>query len=171
MTDTELHLAYLSSAADQSQFDVKVEETCEFSGTEFYFHIIGDSHYIMCPALDFYELFSCHPIDEEFVETISIVDANEATEHHVRYMTDAVTVETTVEIQPLSAFPAPDTFDITYQFAERAYTTISCLSETTYETYHTYPEFETAVHTQNTLTSNPEIMLNDEKRMHSCSSI
>ena len=158
-----LYLAYLPEQPPLDEYDVKLQEQRRFFGTEFTFTVIGDSHYIGAPELDFHELLSCKPIQKGRVTTVPLQSESHATtespqtafvDHQDTYTEQhrfgSVSVTTKIKNEPLSAFPGPQQFDIAYQFGPEAYTTISCLSVDTYETYHTYPEYDCALYSKNT---------------------
>ena len=171
-----LYLAYTAEQPPLSEYDIKRRVTRQFFGTEFTFAVIGDSHYIGAPELGFHELFSCKPIRRGRVTTVPLVDESRPPEncqstenrppetadpgdketiHTGRYRFGSVGVITTIKREPLSAFPGPEPFDIAYRFEPSAYTTINCRSTTTYETYHTYPEYELALYTEHEFTELP----------------
>ena len=172
MTASEsLYLAYTAEEPPLAEYDVKRRVERPFFGSEFTFAVIGDSHYIGAPELGFYELFSCKPIREGRVTTVELAAESKPPEsrwstrnshpgddqeiHTGRYQFGSVGVTTTIKREPLSAFPGPEPFDISYRFEPAAYTTINCRSTTTYETYHTYPEYELALYTEHEFTELP----------------
>ena len=158
-----LYLAYTPEQPPLSAFDIKRRVDRLFFGTEFTFAVIGDSHYIGAPELGFHELLSCKPIREGRVTTVELTDecrpaerpSERETVHTGRYRFGSVGVTTTITREPLSAFPGPDPFDIAYRFDPEAYTTINCRSTTTYETYHTYPEYDVALYSEHEFTRLP----------------
>jgi hypothetical protein len=162
-----LYLAYTAEQPPLAEYDVKRRVQRRFFGTEFTFRVIGDSHYIGAPELGFHELFSCKPIQEGRVTTVPLADGHRPVEngratvtaagdererHTGRYRFGSVGLTTTVRREPLSAFPGPEPFDIAYKFEPAAYTTINCRSNSTYETYHTYPEYDLALYTEHEFT-------------------
>ena len=166
-----LYLAYTAEQPPLAEFDIKRRVQRWFFGTEFTFAVIGDSHYIGAPELGFHELFSCKPIRQGRMATVPLTDERRPPEsrwstggathgdrrevHRGRYRFGSVGVTTTIKREPLSAFPGPEPFDITYRFEPKAYTTINCRSTTTYETYHTYPEFDLALYSEHEFTHLP----------------
>ncbi|MFD1643833.1 hypothetical protein [Halohasta litorea] len=160
-----LYLAYTAEQPPLAEYDIKRRVQRRFFETEFTFAVIGDSHYIGAPELGFHELFSCKPIRQGRVKTVPLVDesrppgtaapGDEEAIHAGHYRFGSVGVTTTIKREPLSAFPGPEPFDIAYRFEPAAYTTINCRSARTYETYHTYPEYELALYTEHEFTELP----------------
>jgi len=154
-----LYLAYLPETPPLTKYDIKQQVQRRFFGSEFTFTVIGDSHYIGAPELGFHELLSCKPIQQGRVKTVPLETTRRSTDHPVgsvdgeihtgRYQFESVEVTTTIRSEPLSAFPGPEEFDIAHRFAPKAYTTINCRSTDCYETYHTYPEYDLALYTEN----------------------
>jgi len=153
MTTQNLYLAYLPNRPPLDNFDVKRQEDGKLLNSEFTFTVIGNSHYIECPELDFYELLSCKPINENSARRLSL--RSEFT-FRVMSQTDEIVIENEIQTKPLAEFPSPETFDIAYRFAEDAYTTIHCPYSDSYETYHTYPEHDLALYTKDTFYSTLE---------------
>jgi hypothetical protein len=164
-TPESLYLAYTADQPPLADYDIKRRVERRFFGTEFTFAVIGDSHYIGAPELGFHELFSCKPIREGRVTTVPLAEEHRPPEppdpgdgeviHTGHYRFGSVGVTTTISREPLSAFPGPEPFDIAYRFEPAAYTTINCRSTTTYETYHTYPEYDLALYTEHEFTEIP----------------
>jgi len=168
-TPESLYLAYTAEEPPLADYDIKRRAQREFFGTEFTFAVIGDSHYIGAPELGYHELFSCKPIREGRVTTVELAaeshpyesprstdpptPSDEQEIHGGHYRFGSVGVTTTIRREPLSAFPGPEPFDIAYRFDPKAYTTINCPSSSTYETYHTYPEYDLALYTEHEFTN------------------
>jgi len=169
-----LYLAYTAEQPPLAEYDIKRWTRRRFFGSEFIFVVIGDSHYIGAPELGFHELFSCKPIRQGRVTTVKLAaesrppDNRQSTDalihgdgqeiHSSRHRFGSVGVATTIRREPISAFPGPEPFDITYQFEPGAYTTIDCRSPTTYETYHTYPEYDLALYSEHEFTDLPSVL-------------
>lgn len=164
-TPESLYLAYVPEQPPLEGYDVKHREQRPFFGTEFIFTIIGDSHYIGAPELDFHELFSCKPVREGRVKTVPLQSRGRATgasaerasvgrhdTYTERHQFGSVGVTTKIKNEPLTEFPDPQQFDMAYRFGPEAYTTINCPASDTYETYHTYPEYDCALYTKNKFT-------------------
>ena len=160
-----LYLAYTAEEPPLVEYDVKRRVERPFFGSEFTFAVIGDSHYIGAPELGFHELFSCKPIRQGRVTTVDLTESDEGRQstgssthgdsreiHTGRYRFGSVGVTTTISREPLAAFPGPEPFDIAYRFDPEAYTTIDCRSATSYETYHTYPEYDLALYSEHEFT-------------------
>ena len=162
---TQLYLAYFQEHPSLNQFDVKHVEHQELLDREATITVIGDSHYICIPDLDYHEIVSCKPLNRDVVKTLPLEKGYTDT---IRYETESIVVETHVEAQPLWAFPSPDTFDVGYRFAVDAYTTVNVLDTRMYETYHTYPELGIALYTKTELTPQPvKIQVHDESQTDS----
>ena len=142
-------------SADPPSTDLRVFDSLRtrFLGTTFTFRVIGSSHYISAPAYDFHELSSCEPVAAEAVETIRLDSPQDSdrecneTPTSLGYETEHLRCQTIIERRPLSAFPADASFDLAYWFEEDAATTVTIQSNS-YETYHTYPEFDLALYTR-----------------------
>jgi hypothetical protein len=145
----KLYLAYPTSKPNIATFDIKAQERKQFLNTSFRFNVIGNSHCITAESIGFCEILSCEPIDVDVLRTIPL---NKTTEEQNKYKINGRNVSVTIKGKPLSTFPNPETQDISYKFAEDAYTTITTLSESVYETYHTYPEYDLALYTKNVFT-------------------
>ena len=158
----ELHLAYFDSRPDLSMFDVKQTVEKVFFDVAFTFRVIGDSHYIEAPEIGVYELLSCKPIPNETTTTVELTTGE--TEHIARDVGD-VHVGVDVIGKPLSVFAKDDDYDVKHQFGSDAFTTIKCVTESTYNTCHTYPEYNLALYTENTFTHTDTDT--DNQRTHS----
>lgn len=130
--------------------------TREFLGTEFTFRVIGSSHSVSAPALDFHELSSCEAVDVDGATTIRLdaPPSDGVATRRLVHETEALRCETVVERQPLAAFPGVDAADLAYEFEAEAVTTIDVGTDA-YETYHTYPEFDLALFTRTVFTTVP----------------
>jgi hypothetical protein len=146
MTTQNLYLASLSERPSLDNFDVKSRKEDTLFGADFTFHVIGNSHYIESPDLGFYELLSCEQFNAAPVRTLPL---ERNYEFRVISQTGDVTIETNIRTEPLSKFPDPEAFDVSYRFAEDAYTTIRYPNDDRYETYHTYPEYDLSLYTEN----------------------
>lgn len=131
--------------------DVQVfeRESFDIGDVTFKFRIIGASHYISAPTIDYHEITSCRPVDvrARVKETFPLEETEQ--EETFTYEADGVTAQITADVSPLSAFPVEKSHDLAYRFDPMAYTTID-LVENGYETYHTYPEIDIAVYTRTT---------------------
>lgn len=151
MNDQILHFVFSQSPPGLDQMEVFDTDMLEFEGSEFYFKVIGYSHYIIAPDIDYYELCSCRPPTTvgENARTEEI-PLSKPQEYTFTVTTEAVKVDVTVETGPLSMFPAGENYDLKHEFGTDAYTTIAIdQEEGTYETYHTYPEFDLTIYTKN----------------------
>lgn len=161
---TRLHFAYATSEPNLEAFDVKRVVPSELLGEPAALTIIGESHYVGVPALDYHEVCSCRPLESG----VSAVDSTAETplelgvEQAFSFENDHLRVETAVEVRPIEDFPAPENADAAFRFGPDAWTTIdlgvSAGAESvestrtaSYETYHTYPEYDLAVYTLTTL--------------------
>ncbi|WP_254521977.1 DUF2617 family protein [Natrinema caseinilyticum] len=141
--------------------DVRVFDslTRQFLGTAFTFRIIGSSHYVSAPDYGFYELSTCEPAPSGGNGGTVVPLEPDRPSRRLAFETDALRCVTVVEHRPLAAFP-PDRceagwsdFDLAYAFDgdPEAVTTIE-IGEDSYETYHTYPEFDLALYTRTAFT-------------------
>jgi hypothetical protein len=113
--------------------------------------VIGSSHYVGVPSLDYYELCSCRPIEGSNVTEVPL---ETGVDRRVRLEGDDLTVETEIEGRPLASFPGPEGTSVAYRFAPEAYTTVD-VDDGAIETYHTYPEFDLALFTRTVLETVP----------------
>lgn len=159
MTDT-YHLAYSTTAPALTDHDIKQRATRPFFDREFTFTVIGDSHYIGCAEAGYHELLTCNPrggsgtagaTDWDREGLRKTVPLTVGHEERLRHVLDGVGIETEISGEPLAAVDAPESFDIAYRFGPNAYTTIDLLAADTYETYHTYPEYDLALRTETRL--------------------
>ena len=158
---SELYLYHFEQQYEIRKLDIKKEEKMTVNELEFVFRIIGDSHYIECEELGFYELLSCKPTNEENNVVVELSKTSNST------VTDTVTetganVTTILRGEPLSVFDETNNHDMVYRFGENAYTTISYTvtdENITFCTYHTYPEFDVAFFSETTITPENETEL------------
>jgi hypothetical protein len=153
MTDptdtTELHFAYTTSPPAFDGFDVKAMTPTTLCGAPATVAVVGQSHVVTAPALDYHEICSCASL----AETARTISLDPGTAGEVRVARDGVVAETRLRVEPLSAFPGPEGTTISYRFAPEAWTTATVAGDGTgYETYHTYPERDVAVFTETRLT-------------------
>ena len=134
-----------STTAPTEQVRVFDECSVDLLGTEFRCRVIGSSHYVSAPALDFHELSTCDPVDCEGKTTIPLEEGGRT--RRLSHETDRLRCETEIEHRPLSAFPEDGEFDLAYWFGGEAVTTIT-VDDDGYENYHTYPEFDLALYTR-----------------------
>lgn len=146
MTTQNLYLASLSERPSLDNFDIKSRKEDTLFGAGFTFCVIGNSHYIESPDLGFYELLSCEQLSAAPVRTLPL---ERNYERRVISRTGGVTIETNIRTGPLSKFPGPEAFDVSYRFTEDAYTTIRYTNDDRYETYHTYPGYDLSLYTEN----------------------
>jgi hypothetical protein len=149
MDPQSLYLAYPADSCPTGSFDIKHQETGEIAGYNAVFTVIGSSHCITVPELSYCEIASCVPLETESTERLPLVPGMART---VRHDSGHLTANTEVEARPMATFPGPDTFDISYRFGPRAYTTIHRPESGTYETYHTYPERDITLYTRTEIT-------------------
>ncbi|MEZ3117337.1 DUF2617 family protein [Halobaculum sp. MBLA0147] len=136
-------------ASEPPTTDVTVYDACERSvlGVPFTFRVIGNSHAVAAPALDFYELSSCAPVDRDGTP-VTLDPAGET--RRLVHETDRLRAETVVERRPLAAFPDEESFDLCHRFEPEAVTTVD-VGERRFETYHTYPEYDLTVFSRTSL--------------------
>ena len=133
-----------TTAPDSDALSVYATANLTVDGVTFDCRVIGSSHYISAPALDFHEIASCRSVEMPRTRTASLVEG--CSGRH-RYELDAVDCELRIETRPLEAYPADRAFDLRYAFDERAVTAIDARDDG-YETYHTYTEFDRTVYTR-----------------------
>ncbi|MDS0259302.1 DUF2617 family protein [Haloarcula sp. S1CR25-12] len=133
-----------TTAPDSDALSVYATERLSVDGVAFDCRVIGSSHYITAPAIDFHEIASCRSVAMPRTRTVSLV---EGCSGQYRYEVGAVDCELTIETRPLEAYPAEREFDLHYAFDERAVTAVDA-REDGYETFHTYTEFDRTVYTR-----------------------
>ena len=141
---TQITFAH-ASEPPTSDVTVYASLTREFLGAQATFEVIGSSHRVVVPALEFYELSSCAPVENATGTEISLVTAGDRRE--ITHETDRLRCVTTVDRLPLADFDADESFDLSYRFGPDAVTTVD-VGDRQFETYHTYPEHELAVYSQ-----------------------
>ncbi|MFC4451602.1 DUF2617 family protein [Halorussus aquaticus] len=162
MSSTEtrrLHFAYAASEPNLEAFDVKRVVPSQLLGAPAALTVIGASHYVGVPELNFHEVCSCEPISGESTAETPL---RSGVEREFAFENDRVRVVTSAEVRPIEAFPGSEAADAAFRFGPDAWTTIeltpsddpeqsSASESATYETYHTYPEHGLAVYTGTTL--------------------
>jgi len=133
-----------TTGPDSDALSVYATGQLSVDGVTFDCKVIGSSHYISAPTLDFHEIASCRTVSMPRTQTVSLVDGCSGRYH---YAVGDVDCELTIETRPLAAFPADREFDLSYSFDERAVTAIDARPDG-YETYHTYTEFDRTVYTR-----------------------
>lgn len=125
--------------------DVKAETTGDLLGTSADFLVIGDSHAVRAPELDYFEVCSCRPVaDGRRLPLEPDTDAAFVHEGRVR-------ARTRVESLSLDAFDPDENYDVVHRFDARAWTAVR-VSDGGYETFHTYPERALTLRTRTDLT-------------------
>ncbi|TMT81530.1 hypothetical protein E2L06_16330 [Haloterrigena sp. H1] len=146
---TALYFGYANTTPDLDAFDVKTVHPDTLLESPAVFTVIGESHYVGLPAFGFHELCSCQPVSPETAyETPLSTDV----ERTFRFDGDTLRATTTVSGRPMESFPGPEAATVAFRFDPGAWTTIR-VDETRYETYHTYPEYGLALHTETSLYS------------------
>jgi hypothetical protein len=149
MTTTELHFAYTTDPPDFDDFDVKTVTPTTLCGAPATVAVVGQSHVVTAPSIDYHEVCSCASL----AETAGTIGLEPGVAETVRVARERVVAETRLAVEPLSAFPGPEGATTGYRFAPDAWTTATVRDDGTgYETYHTYPEHDVAVHTETRLT-------------------
>jgi len=133
-----------ATAPDPDQLSVYASRTLEIGGVDFECRVIGSSHYVHAPAIDFHEIASCRSVAMPETRTVSLVDGC-STER--RHDIGPVSCTLTIETAPLDAFPPDRSFDLAHAFEADAVTAIDARADG-YETYHTYTEFDRTVYTR-----------------------
>jgi hypothetical protein len=110
------------------------------------FDVIGTSHHVAAPELDFHEVASCERLPGGTVHEYPLQAGVDET---LSFRTDEVECETRVWTESGAELPRADP-DVAYVFSERAKTAI-LVGENSYETFHTYPEHELTVRSETTL--------------------
>ncbi|AUV80625.1 hypothetical protein C2R22_02255 [Salinigranum rubrum] len=144
---TELHVAYPRKPPDFERFDVKALTPGTLLGEPCTVAVVGQSHVVTAPALDYHEVCSCAPQTAAASETVAL-DPGVAARVDTAGEHSAVVATTDLAVRSLSSFPGPDEATIAHRFGSEAWTTVDLADDgTAYETYHTYPERDVAVQT------------------------
>jgi hypothetical protein len=144
MTHSTLYLDHSRTPPEIDALDIKRRVEPTLFGEPAVVAVIGSSHYVGVPAIDYHELCSCRRLDRSRVETLAL---GRSLNRRVRFEHDRLAVETRVAGRPLSAFPGPEGTTVAHRFGPDAYTTVT-VDERAIETYHTYPEFDLALYTE-----------------------
>lgn len=178
---TVLRLFHVSTVPNVRAIDVKRTGNSRLLGSTATVRVIGSSHWLSLPELDFHELCSCRPLPDVGVTIAGTGDdahpdggvlgeadntppmatvpaarvrhipLRPGVERAVTSIVGGVQAETVVEGLSLHAFPAGRPFDIYYRFGINAVTAI-VIDGDRFETFHTYPEFDLALHSITELT-------------------
>ena len=148
---TALYFGYTTVAPDLASVEVKTVHPESLLGEPAVFTVIGESHYVGIPTLDFHELCSCKPLSSE---TTHETPLSVGVDHAFDFESEQLHAQTVVEGRPLDHFPGAGDATVAYRFGPDAWTTIHA-TDAGYETYHTYPEYELALYTETRLTLNP----------------
>ncbi|WP_396613678.1 hypothetical protein ACH9L7_18520 (plasmid) [Haloferax sp. S1W] len=147
-TPTALYFGYATEVPDLASVEVKTVHPGTLVGELAVFTVIGESHYVGIPGLDFHELCSCKPLPSEQTHETPL---SVGVEREFYFESEQLDARTVVTGAPLDSFPGPDESTVAYRFGPDAWTTIHA-SDIGYETYHTYPEYELALYTETRLT-------------------
>lgn len=143
----KLHFAYATTAPSLEPFDVKTIHPDDVAGRPGAFAVIGESHYVGVPALDFHEVCSCEPLSGERVRAVALEPGAERT---FSFESERLDARTRAAVRPLDAFPGSEHADVAHRFGPDAWTTVR-VRDDGYETYHTYPEYDLALYTDTRL--------------------
>lgn len=143
-----LYFAYTQTPPPLDRFDVKRVVRAELLGHAATFVVIGESHYIGCRRLGFHELCSCRPLPAEPMHSVSLTSTGQQT---FAFENEWLSASTTLEARPLADRPDEQATDVAYRFGPDAWTMIVVDTES-YETYHSYPEYERTLYTRTRLT-------------------
>ncbi|RXK51901.1 DUF2617 family protein [Halorientalis pallida] len=151
-TDPEVHtdrlfVGFGSDSPDCDRLTVFAETTVDLRGVPAEIAVIGSSHYVYAPDLDFREIISCQSLSHDAVAELPLPDGDD---RRLRYAGESVTAETSVSIRDIDTYPAGRDFELAYEFAPEAYTAIAVDGDS-YETYHTYPEHGCLVYSETAL--------------------
>ncbi|WP_276302453.1 DUF2617 family protein [Halorussus lipolyticus] len=157
---TRLHFAYATSEPNLDAFDVKRAVPSELLGEPAVLTVIGESHYVGVPALDFHEVCSCKPLESgvSAADSTAQTPLERGVTREFSFESDLLRVETDAEVRAIEEFPGPESADAAFRFGPDAWTTIELGAgrqsdagasdpRASYETYHTYPEYGLAVYT------------------------
>jgi len=129
-----------------SDVTVYASLTREFLGVQATFDVIGSSHRVSVPALEFYELSSCAAVENATGTRVAL--SPDGGRRELTHETDELRCVTTVDRFPLAEFDrAVGSFDLAHRFAPEAVTTVD-VGDHGFETYHTYPEHDLAVYSR-----------------------
>jgi hypothetical protein len=146
---TALYFGYPTTTPSLDGVEVKRVTPETLQGSPAVLTIIGASHYVGIPSLQFHEICSCRPLPSERTYETPLT---RGIEHEFNFERDHLGARTRVEGRPLDAFPGSDDATTAYRFGPDAWTTIR-VTDAGYETYHTYPEYDLALYTETTLTT------------------
>lgn len=122
-----------------NHFKIIKELKKEILGKLFIFRIIGSSHYITTEEGSFSEIFSCIDFgSKNFFLLNNLVK-------ELNFENDFFRVNTLITIK--KNMPLKTNFHLYHRFSKNAFTGIK-INENSYETIHTYPEFNIVVITK-----------------------
>jgi hypothetical protein len=133
MTGT-LYVGFTTRAPDLDGVEVYERLAAELFGVQFTFDVIGTSHHVAAPGVDFHEVASCERLPGGTVHEYPLRPGVDET---LRFRTDGVACETRVWTEAGAELPTDP--DVGYVFSEAARTAIR-VGDAGYETFHTYPE-------------------------------
>jgi hypothetical protein len=120
---------------------VFAHETLPLLGVDWTFNVIGQSNYIVCRDLDFYELLACEqpPVDTLFQAVVSSAMA----EQEFRFRNHAIDVTTQLTATSMTSVDT-SSYAVHHAFSPHGDTWIG-LCEDGYRTLHTYPELNAMI--------------------------
>ncbi len=142
-THEKLRFRVSDTPPDIDDMVVYASMTTDLFGTSVSCNIIGSSHHIAAPELDYYETSSCKSM---VTDVLDVVELSTQTETTFSVTVGELDAEIRVVSRPLATFTPTATYDLFYRFEEDAYTAIN-ITDTGYETYHTYPEYDLNLYT------------------------
>ncbi len=149
--DEHIHLSLFTNSIETPTVNTKIFQsaTARISGHEFTFRIIGLSHFISCRSLQFDEVLTCIPIGDESKRCIINIQSNAGIK---TFTTNTKThiIETRIWTKKHDTKRRKEFTNISHVFDGDAYTGIT-IKKNSYETIHTYPEFDKDVFTRTTI--------------------
>ncbi|MEK7460483.1 MAG: hypothetical protein AAB628_02960 [Patescibacteria group bacterium] len=150
--DSSIHLAVFKeeNAGLEASLVVYAEEKRLFLGEMFTFNVIGWSHYISCPALSYHEIISGITIPNLDMLSFDLLEKNPPQKISFETPTHTAIIDvwlTTFHDDPMNTENA----NLCHVFPNNACTAIT-VNETSYETIHSYPEFNKNLYTRTTFT-------------------
>jgi hypothetical protein len=114
---------------------IYASEEASINGKSINMNIIGYSHYISSPELNYYELMSCMPVLQG--EDTEIISLQKESKREEQFKLNTISGQISIEVtRGILEFKSPD---IQYAFDTDAYTEIK-YTQDGYKTLHSYPE-------------------------------
>jgi hypothetical protein len=118
-------------------------------GEEFTFEVVGQSHRVAAPAVEFHEVASLAAVCDDGNGTVYTLSLSADLGREFAFAGEAFDARTVLTGGPLTAYPADRSFDLRCEFDSGAETAVA-VADRGYETYHTYPQRDVTLYSRTT---------------------